>query len=551
MFKLSIRGRIWLMNMVAISALVVIIIFSLIQTHRTRISIQYIFQKSFPGILLVTDLESTLHRLQADVTGMALEADANRLQKTQKQVDQGRSDALEKLEKCRGLLTSKRQQGLLEELQEELKSYFQAVANVNKMAADGNLEIAQAVLAGSVNSYLLEIEQVVETLRIEAGRNQTEATENLDRNMQRAILRFAGLALVTVLMLLSIGIILQRRILQPLRQMDATIQEITRNLDFTLRVPQQGDDEIGRSMAALNQLLATLQNSLTEMISEVHNSIQATEIMHKDANVVENIAASGTTASTDIHVAATNIARHIRQIARHSREAADITLHSGRIATENADVIRSGVAEIEGVEGAVRHASERIFALVDACKKIGGVVEDVRKITKQTNLLALNARIEAARAGVVGRGFAVVAGEVRDLAAATEKAAQEIGRRVLDVQTISTESAAAMNQMVEHVHAGISATRPAGEAVARIERETTKVLNVVEAISEAVKAGDQSGEEILHLSNAIVELLEKAQSASHRTTGSADHIQAIAQRLTGIIERFRISPASEKELLKN
>ncbi len=273
--------------------------------------------------------------------------------------------------------------------------------------------------------------------------------------------------------------------------------------------------------------------------------------MHKDANVVETIAESGTTASTDIHMAAANIARHIRQISGHSRKAADITLQSGRIATENADVIRSGVAEIEGVESAVQHASERIFALVDACKKIGGVVEDVRKITKQTNLLALNARIEAARAGAVGRGFAVVAGEVRDLAAATEKAALEIGRRVVDVQTISAESAVAMNRMVEHVHASISATRPAGEAVARIERETTKVLNVVAAISEAVNAGGQSGEEILHLSKAIVELLKKAQSAAHRTTGSADHIQAIAQNLTRIIERFRISSGPEKEMLKN
>jgi methyl-accepting chemotaxis protein len=61
--------------------------------------------------------------------------------------------------------------------------------------------------------------------------------------------------------------------------------------------------------------------------------------------------------------------------------------------------------------------------------------------------------------------LAVVAGDLRDIAAATEKAAREIGRRVVDVQTISTESAAAMNQMIEHVHAGISATRPEGDTV--------------------------------------------------------------------------------------
>lgn len=78
--------------------------------------------------------------------------------------------------KYRGLLTSQRQQGLLEELQEELKSYFQAVENVNKMAVAGNLEIAQAALAGSVDSYLLEIEQVADTLRIEAGWHRTFGT---------------------------------------------------------------------------------------------------------------------------------------------------------------------------------------------------------------------------------------------------------------------------------------------------------------------------------------------------------------------------------------
>jgi methyl-accepting chemotaxis protein len=350
---------------------------------------------------------------------------------------------------------------------------------------------------------------------------------------------------------LSIGIILQRRILRPLREMDATIQEITQNLDFTLRIPQQGDDELGRSMAALNQLLATLQASLAEMIAVIHDSIQATEIMHQEAKVVENIAESGTTASAEIHDAAQNIAEHIRQIAQHSRDAADITLHSGRIATRSAEVIRSGVADIDGVEGIVRQAAERIFALVDAGKKIGGVVEDVQNITKQTNLLALNATIEAARAGAIGRGFAVVAGEVRNLAGATEKAAQEIGRRVVDMQKVSTESAAEMNRMIDHVNASISATRPAGEAVAQIERETAKVLGVVAAISEAIKAGDQSGEEIIQLSNAIVVLLQKAQSAAHRTTQSADNIQAIALRLTKIIDRFRIDPASEKELLKN
>ena len=494
---------------------------------------------------MVTDLESTLDRLQVKVSGMALESDANQLVKTQNQVNQAHQNVEQILDKSTNLLTSERQHGLLEELRDSLKGYFKAVDNVRKMATAGNQEIAQAVLAGSVTPSLIEVEQVVDNLKIEAGRSQDSATKGLDRNMRHAVLRFIGLALLMVIVLLSIGAILQQRILQPLRLMDATIQQITRNMDFTLRIPRQGDDELGRSMEAMNHLLATLQKSLAEMISVIYDSIKATEIMHQEAKVVETIAESGTKASKDIHLAAQNIAGHIKQISQHTRMAADITRQSGQIATRNAEIIRSGVAGIDGVEGIVRDAAQRIFALVDAGKKIGGVVEDVQSITKQTNLLALNATIEAARAGVIGRGFAVVAGEVRNLAAETEKAAAEIGRRVVDMQNISTDSASEMHQMIKLVNASINATRPAGEAVAQIEQESGKVLNVVAEISEAIAAGDQSGEAIIHLSCDIVDLLNTAQSAAHKTAATADNIQDIATRLTGIIHRFRIASVDD------
>ncbi len=544
--QLTIRGRIWLLNAVAILALLSIIFFSLLQTHRTQLAIQHIIHSSFPGVLLITGLESDVHRLHAYVVDMTMEADGGRLQQDQLQIEKTHSKILKMLDQCKFLLLSDRQHGLLEELQDEIKSYFQEVRNVHEMAAAGNLEIAQAVLVGSVNSYLMEIQQVVENLRIEAGRNQEDDTAALDRAMQHSLIRFGGVAFIAVLLLLSFGMVLQRRILQPLRQMDETILKITQNLDFTLRVPQQGNDEVGRSMKAFNGLLATLQESLGEMIAVIQDSIQATETMHREAQVVEQIAESGTNASTGIHAAAENIAEHIQKIARHSREAADITTHSGHIAAKNAAIIRSGVAEIDGVEGTVRQAAERIFAMVDAGRKIGSVVDDVKKITKQTNLLALNATIEAARAGEVGRGFKIVAGEVKSLAEDTDRAAREIGCRVVDMQTISKESAAAMEQMIDSVKSGVSATRPAGEAIGEIERETQQVLTVVAAIAQAIEAGEQAEKEIIRQADAIAALLHQAQSAAHRTADSADNIQTIARNLTNIINRFRISHSAQR-----
>ena len=536
----SIRGRIWSLNSVAIFSLMLIVGFALLQSYQARGAFEHITERSFPGVILVTDLELTLQQLQVEVAGMAMESDGGRLEKIQAKVDGARRRIMNMLVQCGRMLSSKRQQGLLAELDDELQSYFKAAGNVHKMASAGNLQIAQAVLTGSVDSYLMEIDQIVENLRIEADRNRQADTSGLYRDMRRSQVRFGVVTVVAVLLLLASGIILQRRILRPLRSMDDTIQRITRDLDFTLRVPLEGEDELGRSMAALNRLLATVQGALAEMIAVIEESIQAADVMHEEARVVESIAASGTDASGQIHAAAKDIADYIVQIAAHSRDAADMSLHSGRIATQNAEVIRSGVAQIDGVEDIVRQAAERIYALVDAAKKIGGVVEEVQNITKQTNLLALNAAIEAARAGAAGRGFGVVAGEVRNLAGATEQAAQEIGRRVVMVQEIATESSAAMERMVDQVQAGIAATRPAGEAIGEIERESEQVLRVVEAISTAIQAGDQSGDTIIQRAQAIDVLLKEAQEAARRSTGSADNIHAIARRLTAVIERFRI-----------
>ncbi|MDR3630696.1 MAG: ATP-binding protein [Desulfocapsaceae bacterium] len=278
--KLTIRGRIWLLNLVAIAAFVSIIICSLIQTYYINTSIQYIFRQSFPGVLLVTELESALHRLQADVTRMAMESDSNHLQNTQSKVDEERRQALEKVGQCKDLLTSERQQGLLEELKEELNSYFQAVENVNKMALAGNLVIAQAVLAGSVDSYLMEIEQVVENLRIEAGRDQNAATENLDRNMHRAILRFSGLALSAVLLLLSISAIIQSSILSPLRRMDATIQEIrkiSQNKNYHVRVEVRGKDEFGLLAVSFNDMIEQIEKRDLYLEEQVEKRTQELE----------------------------------------------------------------------------------------------------------------------------------------------------------------------------------------------------------------------------------------------------------------------------------
>jgi len=109
--------------------------------------------------------------------------------------------------------------------------------------------------------------------------------------------------------------------------------------------------------------------------------------------------------------------------------------------------------QVEGsskiADDAVRQAettNHRIRDLSQAANKIGDVVKLITAVAEQTNLLALNATIEAARAGEAGRGFAVVASEVKQLAAQTAKATDEISDQINNMQIATSDSVTAIKR---------------------------------------------------------------------------------------------------------
>jgi methyl-accepting chemotaxis protein len=153
-----------------------------------------------------------------------------------------------------------------------------------------------------------------------------------------------------------------------------------------------------------------------------------------------------------------------------------------------------------------------VMALAEGAQKIGNVVSLITNIAGQTNLLALNATIEAARAGDAGKGFAVVASEVKNLAAQTGRATEEIGAQVTQIQAATTQAVEAIRRISATIDeiSGISTTiasavEQQGAATAEIARNVQQTALAAQNITSNIGGVSQAANESSATADQVLE----------------------------------------------
>jgi methyl-accepting chemotaxis protein len=175
---------------------------------------------------------------------------------------------------------------------------------------------------------------------------------------------------------------------------------------------------------------------------------------------------------------------------------------------------------------AAREAIQTVDRLRESSSAIGNVVSLIAQIARQTTLLALNSTIEAARAGEAGRGFAVVATEVKALAVQTQKATEEISRKIEALQKDATGSADAVHRISQaidairpvfgHVNGAVAEqTRTTGEMSGNAASASQFIISVGDSAAEIDGAAQEAaahGEAVAGAGQAVTEFTQKLKS---------------------------------------
>jgi methyl-accepting chemotaxis protein len=220
----------------------------------------------------------------------------------------------------------------------------------------------------------------------------------------------------------------------------------------------------------------------------------------------------------------------VQAVAASAEELAASVAEITRQVAEGAAVARSAAEAARATDGTVQ-------GLAQAASRIGDVVRLISSIAGQTNLLALNATIEAARAGEAGKGFAVVASEVKNLAAQTAKATEEIAAQIGGIQGSTEEAVQALHsitgtveRMNEVTTAIAAAVEEQGAATREIARSAALVAEgtgtVTRRIEDVRQASGETGRSASQMLGASGELAEQASALREKAGGFLRQIRA-------------------------
>ena len=314
-----------------------------------------------------------------------------------------------------------------------------------------------------------------------------------------------------------------------------------------------------------NPMLNELKNVINEMLEEIELNIKksmnvlASYSQNDYTSRVEssNIQGELKALSDDINGLGDAICRMLSENKKVglllANNAQSLSLNVGNLteATNNqAASLEETAAAIEEITSSMENSSENITKMNSYANEVSSSVKDgqdlasktvssmdeineqtqliaesitvIDQIAFQTNILSLNAAVEAATAGEAGKGFAVVAQEVRNLAARSAEAAQEIKTIVEKATQKTNDGKLISSEMIEGYE--------------KLNTNIHSTLTLISEVSSSSKEQFVSMEQINQTVSQLDQVTQQNTTVAQETKDVANDMNLVAEQVVSKTE---------------
>jgi methyl-accepting chemotaxis protein len=349
-----------------------------------------------------------------------------------------------------------------------------------------------------------------------------------------------SLTLVGLGLALGATILIIRSVTGAISRMLILIQELAANNLAVEDMEITAHDEIGRAGEALNSMKNSLRSTIQSIAGTADHVASASEELSATSQEItanseetsaqaQLVASSSEQVNGNLQTVATGseeMSTSIKEIAKNAHEAAKVATSAVKVAEDTSQVVGK---------------------LGDSSTEIGQVIKVITSIAQQTNLLALNATIEAARAGEAGKGFAVVANEVKELAAQTAKATEDISRKIEAIQSDTKNAVGAITQISGVINQVNDISNTIATAV---EEQNATTNEMARNVSEAAHASSEISKNITGVATAA----QSTAQAAGQSAKAANSMAEISSKLRELVGQFKVDnshsgaqPASKRQ----
>ena len=357
----------------------------------------------------------------------------------------------------------------------------------------------------------------------------------LERLEEDAVIGF-----VIAIVLVAGSLLMARKIVVPLQNVEHISRAAVASNDFTTSTPVAGPAEVKLVSGAFNDVFGKLRTIITDARSSSTAIMGATGEIRTTAAEIATFAERQSDSASATAAAIEEISTSLSETTANASESEASAQHTLKSATEALEVTRANASGMERVALAVRSSTEDVKNLSESSGQINNIVEVIKGIADQTNLLALNAAIEAARAGEQGRGFAVVADEVRKLAERTSSSTQEISALIDRIQNQILQTVSSMEVLNQQSTEGAASARKTEEALGEIVEDSRQTQGRTRDIAHAMREQDSAVQQIALQIEAIARLAEDSATAAQRNNQSAEQISKLSDNLQGTVAQYHI-----------